>query len=110
MAEVVSLISNDASLSEGIDVYTVTGPDRHMQSPESQSVEFKVPANRYITQLTQECIGGPCGFSYSTKQNHPHEYDISYDLVDGNTKAIWTRKHTSHPVTYRISVYWKSLN
>ncbi len=100
----------NVALVDGVDTYNVIGPDCHGKPSQVQTVEFNVPPNRVITHLSQNCIAGPCGWSYSTKENAPNNYNISYDLENGATKAIWTRKHTSHSVTYQVYVHWKALS
>ncbi|GMV15492.1 MAG: hypothetical protein AMXMBFR56_37160 [Polyangiaceae bacterium] len=94
--------------AEGIDEYTVVGPncDHHAgKKDQLQTVVFEVPKNRYILYLTQDCVGGPCGWSY----NPDGGYDLWVRYFEGRTKAEWRRWHTSLPVTYKIRVHWASL-
>jgi hypothetical protein len=88
----------------------VTGPDCANKPAKIQQVTFRVDTNRQITGLWQECIAGPCGWSYHRDPNPPgREYDIDFQIQEGGTKAVWWRKHTSSPVTYRVHVEWKTL-
>jgi hypothetical protein len=109
LSEITSDIARIAELETiGADTYDVVGPDAHPQTGNNgilQTVTFSVPANRTITHLTQDCIAGPCAWSY----NPDGGYEISYRLSNGNTRAEWRRKHTSHPVTYRVLVHWTTV-
>ena len=93
----------------GTDTYTVVGPNCHQRPAVVQSVTFSVPTNRRIVALRQDCIDGPCGWSYNPELQHPRNYEIWYRLFAGATQAEWRRKHTSHPVTYRIYVDWETV-
>ncbi|MFT3768447.1 MAG: hypothetical protein QM820_23610 [Minicystis sp.] len=94
-----------ATASSGVDTYTVVGPDCHQKPGQLQTMFFEVPRNRMIDRVEQRCVSGPGPWSYNPEGG----YDIWVRYFDGRTKAEWRRWHTSHPVTYEISVYWHAI-
>ena len=100
--------SPTSSAFDGVDTYTVPEVNAHrgdLKTPQLKEGFFTVPVNRFIVEVTYECIGNYCGWCY----NPDGGYAPSIRYSEGRTKATWRRLYDGKPVTEVYRVYWKSL-